>query len=174
MTPQEQPGERAEDGAAPPSGAINPGVLEAENIVCGAWEQLLLERRDHMESALEAAFVCCDTAYQYLAAAQRAGNPKTISSAHTALEHALELARKSSIACNRVRQASLKELNFLAPEIDEYAAAADATLPAPASPVHDAPPAQRLLRHVRRRLAQIIMRDQSLAPKPASTRRTYV
>jgi hypothetical protein len=66
--PGEQPGERAEDGATASSGAINPGVLEAENIVCGAWEQILLERRDHMESALEAAFVCCDTAYQYLAA----------------------------------------------------------------------------------------------------------
>ena len=192
MMPQEQPGERPEDRTDPSSGAIDPGVLEAENIVCGAWEQLLLERRDHMESALEAAFVCCDTAYQYLAAAQRAGNPKTISSAHTALEQALELARKSSIACNRVRQASLKELNFLAREIGEYSVAADATQPAPASPVQDAlgpatprqahhtgqaddtPPAQRLLRHVRRRLAQIIMRDRSLAPKPANTSRTYV
>ena len=192
MTPREQPGEQPEDGATASSGAIDPGVLEAENIVCGAWEQMLLERRKHMESALEAAFVCCDTAYQYLAAAQRAGNPKTISNAHTALEQALELARKSSIACNRVRQASLKELNLPAREIDENAVAADATQPAPAGQVQDAlgpetprqahhtgqandvPPAQRLLRHVRRRLAQIIMRDQSLAPKPASTRRTNV
>src|SRR6202044_789900 len=68
---REQPGEQAGDGVAQFSGAIDPGVLEAENIVCGAWEQLLLKRRDHMESALEAAFVHCDTAYQYLAAAGR-------------------------------------------------------------------------------------------------------
>jgi hypothetical protein len=191
---RKQPGERAEDGATPSSGAIDPGVLEAENIVCRAWEQQLLERRDHMESALEAAFVCCDTAYQHLAAAQRAGNPKTIISAHAALEKALELARKSSIACNQVRQASLAELAWLAGRIDAYTVAEGATQSDQRGPVNDTPgpslgtpkqspqaqqspevtAVERLLLHGRRWLAQIIMRDQPLASKPATARRKYV
>jgi hypothetical protein len=187
--PQGQPGDRAEDAATPSSGATDSGVLEAEKIVSGAWEQVLLERRDHMESALEAAFVCCDSAYQYLAAAQRAGNPKTISSAHAALEQALELARKSSIACNQVRQEGLRELNRPAREIDEYAMVADPTQPGQVSPVkgglgpeaskqapesREQPAGERFVRRVRRRFAQIIMRDQPLTSKPATPRRKYV
>jgi hypothetical protein len=167
--------------------STDPGVLEAEKVVRGAWEQVLLERRDLMESALEAAFVRCDTAYQHLAAAQRAGNPKTIGNAHTALEQALDVARKSSIAGNRVRQAGLAELSWLAREIDGYTEAAGASLPdrgglSPdtrtlARRAHRAPPVsavERFMHRVRRWFARAILREPSLTPWPAAPRRTYV
>jgi hypothetical protein len=181
-----RPDERADDGASS-SRLTDHGVLEAEKVVRGAWEQVLLERRDHMEAALEAAFVRCDTAYQHLAAAQRAGNPKAIGNAHAALEKALDEARTSSIAGNRVRQADLAELSWLAREIDGYTTVAGATKPgqgalgpeAPTQAVRPrpAPPAsaiERFTHRVRRWFAQSILRGQSLAPWPAAPRRTYV
>jgi len=140
-----------------------------------------------MESALEAAFVRCDTAYQHLAAAQRADNPKAISSAHRTLERALELARTSSIACNRVRQESLGELSRLNREVDERAAATGNAQPEqdpvatggseslfPAAPPEVVLAIERLVRRARRRLAHTIMRSQSLIPRPSPTRRKYV
>ena len=102
----EPSGEQAGDSAAPPSDAADQGVLDAEEIVSGAWQQVLLERRDRMQCALEAAFACCATAYQQLVAAQHDGDPKAISSAHSTPERALELARESSTACDQIWQTS--------------------------------------------------------------------
>jgi hypothetical protein len=182
-----QPDEGTGDGGAPPSDATDQGVLEAERLVYDAWEEVLLERRDQMESALEAAFVCCDTAYQYLAAAQRSGDPKAIANAHNTLERALELARKSSIACNRVRQASLGELRRLSREVEERPAASGPAQPdhgtvatggsqplCPAAQPGEILPIERLIRRGRRWLARAIMRSQSLIPKPSAIRRKYV
>jgi len=182
-----QPDEGTGGGGAPPSDATDRGVLEAERLVCDVWEEVLLQRRDQMEAALEAAFVCCDTAYQHLAAAQRAGDPKAIASAHGTLERSLELARKSSIACNRVRQASLGELRRLRREVDERAAATGAAQPnqdavatggteplRPAAQPEEILPIEQLVRRARRWLAGTIMRSQSLMPKPSTTCRKYV
>jgi hypothetical protein len=187
-----QPGDRAENGATPPPGATDPGVVEAEGIVCGAWEQIVLERRHHMESALEAAFVCCDTAYQYLAAAQRAGDPKAVDSAHATLEKALDLARKSSIACNRIRQASISELSSMAGDIDSYATAVGAAQPDQGDYAHRAlgpgtpqevrralrtsrlSAAERFAHRVRRWFVTPLLRDRSPTSGPAATDRKYV
>jgi hypothetical protein len=183
-----QSGEGAGHGATPSSDATDQGVLEAEQILCGVWEEVLLERRDHMQGALEAAFACCATAYQQLVEAQHAGDPKAISSAHSTLEKALELARESSIACGQVWQVSLGELRRLSREVHEHAVA-DGAVPDPGGLAvsggpADAPEAvhqtvelsaiEHVVRQVRRWLAQAIMCSRSLASKPAATRRTYL
>jgi hypothetical protein len=78
-----------------------------------AWEELLLEHRDQMESTQQAAFVRCDSAYLRLSAAQRGGDPQQIAVAHAMLQQALEVARKRSIADDRIRRALLVELGLL-------------------------------------------------------------
>jgi hypothetical protein len=184
-----QSGERAGDGATPSSDATDQGVLEAEQILCGAWEQVLLERREHMQGSLDAALECCATAYRQLVAAQRTGDPKAISSAHNTLERALDLARESSIACGQVWRASHGELRRISREAHEQAGA-DAAVPDPGGlvvsggPADDVPEAvhqgvevsavEHVVRQVRRWLAQAVMCSRSLASKPATTRRTYL
>jgi hypothetical protein len=101
-----QPGEPAGDGAAPQSDATDPGVLEAQEIVGRAWGDLLFERLGQAESELATAVACCDAAYRQLAAAQRAGDPEAIGSAHAVLEKALQLTRECSIACDQALQAA--------------------------------------------------------------------
>jgi hypothetical protein len=140
------------------------------------------------DGALEAAFACGATAYQQLAEAQHASDPKAISSAHNTLERALELARESSIACDQIWQASLGELRRLSREVHEHAVA-DAAVPDPGGLTVSGGPAaapeavhqtvelsaiEHVVRQVRRWLAQAVMCSRSLAPKPAATRRTYL
>jgi hypothetical protein len=189
MMSTRQPDGQAGDGAVPSTDRADQGVREAEGSVTHAWEELLLKRRTHMESALSAAIECCDTAYLHPAAAQRKGDPTTISTAHAILEKALELARRSSIACDRIQRAGYAELTWLGWEIDDYVSTVDAVGLEQRGPVtsgrgHAAwkPPHQasqvsvvkRPFCHGRRWLAQALLRDKPLTPRPATPNHQHV
>ncbi|HEV2635673.1 MAG TPA: hypothetical protein VGX23_11040 [Actinocrinis sp.] len=176
MTPRRQPDGQAGDEAVPSTDSADQGVREAERFVNHAWEELLLKRRTHMECALSAAIECCDTAYRHVAAAQREGDPTTISTAHATLEKALELVHKSSTACDRIKQAGYGELTWLDREIDEYASAVGTDQleqrgPETGGRGHTA--VRRSFWHVRRWLARALLHDRSLAPPPATTNRQH-
>ncbi|HEV2635090.1 MAG TPA: hypothetical protein VGX23_08085 [Actinocrinis sp.] len=183
------PDGQAGDEAVPPTVTPDQGVREAEGFVNHAWAELLHSRRAHMESALAAAIECCDTAYRHVAAAQRKGDPKAISAAHATLEKALDLARSTSVACDRTRRAGYGELTWLGREIDGYAAAAETTEPEqqgpqtagrdraasdPARRAGEISAVRRSFCHVRRWLARVLLQNESLAPRPAPTRRKSV
>jgi hypothetical protein len=119
---------RAPYGAEPPPLApdyvVCDAVREAEEIVSRAWEAELLARGERMESVVQAALENCHSAYQQVAAAQRGGDPGTISAARTNLHEALDVARRSSAAAQRIRDALRVELNLLTRTRAEQARAA--------------------------------------------------
>jgi predicted nucleic acid-binding Zn ribbon protein len=108
---------RAPYGVEPPPPApdyvVCDAVREAEEIVSRAWESELLGRGERMESVVQAALENCHSAYRQVAAAQRGGDAGTISAARTNLHEALDVARRSSAAAQRVRDALRVELNLL-------------------------------------------------------------
>jgi hypothetical protein len=103
---------RAANSARSPLVANDQAVRTAEAIVCRAWAEELLRQRDHEESAVNAALAACDIARQRLSAAQRDGDPRKISLAHAALEHALETGRTSMLARDRGRQTLSADLDL--------------------------------------------------------------
>jgi hypothetical protein len=104
---------RAQSTNTPPV-TTDQSVRDAEEIVRRAWGLELLRQRDHLQFALRAAEHDCDIAHAILAAAQRNGDAHGIAAAHETLEQALEAARRSAVACERIRQALRAELELLA------------------------------------------------------------
>jgi hypothetical protein len=99
-------------------------VREAEQIVCQAWEQVLLERGGRMESAVQSALANCDTARRLVAEAQRGGHADEISAADANLREALDVARRSSLAAERIRDTVRVELYLLARALEQRRCAA--------------------------------------------------
>jgi hypothetical protein len=89
-------------------------VRTAEAIVCRAWAEELLRRRDSMEAAVISAHESCEATYVLLRAALRDGDPRTIGLAQTAFERALELLRRSELARDHVHHSVQAELDVLA------------------------------------------------------------
>jgi uncharacterized membrane protein YccC len=96
-----------------PDRAARESIREAEQIVCQVWESVLLERGGRMESAVLAAHTNCHTAYGLLAEAQRGGDPGEMSAASANLHEALDVARRSVLAAERVRETLSAELDLL-------------------------------------------------------------
>ena len=107
-----------------PEYVVCDAVREAEEIVSRAWEKELLNRGDRMDSVVQAALETCQSAYQQVAAARRGGDPGAISAARANLREALDVARRSSAAAQRIREALSTELNLLNRTRQERARAA--------------------------------------------------
>jgi hypothetical protein len=115
---------RAANRAALPSSMPDRVVWEAEEIVCQAWESVLLERGARMESAVQAALARCHTAYQLLREATADGDLDAISAAGACLDATLDLARRSSLAAELIRDTLQTELDLLTRTIEQHAGAA--------------------------------------------------
>jgi len=89
-------------------------VCEAEQIVCQEWESLLRDRGCRMETAVQTALANGRTAYRLADEAQHGGDPDEIRAATANLREALEVARRSVLAAQRVREALRAELDLLA------------------------------------------------------------
>ena len=105
---------RESDRSPSPSDLADHAVAAAEEIVCDAWVQMLLEHRDRAQLAMEAASMRCDDARRTLAAALHERAPARIASAHADLEEALTTARLTSHACEQAREGLALQLDLLA------------------------------------------------------------
>jgi hypothetical protein len=99
-------------------------VRDAETIVCLAWAEVLLARRDFSALALVSARQGCQAASDRFAMAQRCGDPGRISLAHAMLEDALGVHRATEVASDRVRQALKAVLGSLVRTKEAYRIAA--------------------------------------------------
>jgi hypothetical protein len=97
-----------------PSDLADHAVAAAEEVVCDAWVQMLVECRDQAEATMKAASVRCDDARRTLATALVERAPAGIASAHADLEQALATARSTSRACEQARAGIALELDLLA------------------------------------------------------------
>jgi hypothetical protein len=88
-------------------------VLSAEMIVNRAWAEELLRQHDVSGVAVDAARAACQAVSDRLVVAQRYGDPRQISSAHAALERAVEVHRASEATREQVRQALEAALDVL-------------------------------------------------------------
>jgi hypothetical protein len=113
MLGRRRTGRAAAGDTAPQPFADEQAVRRAEEVVRRAWARELLRQRDHLEFAMRVAYEDSNAAYEALASAQRDGDPRRIGVAHAALEGALDAARKSSIACERLRRTLRAELDLL-------------------------------------------------------------
>ena len=80
-------------------------VGAAEEIVRSARGREMYWALDHAESAVQESYRDWDTACRYLVAAQRGGDPEQISTAHVALERALDDARRNVALRDRLLMA---------------------------------------------------------------------
>lgn len=108
-----------------PSDPAGHAIAAAEEVVCAAWVQVLIECRDRAEAAAKAASVRCDDARRTLATALVERAPAAIASAHAGLEQALATARSTSRACDRANAGIALELDLLAPKTGANRADAD-------------------------------------------------
>lgn len=99
-------------------------MRDAEAIVCLAWAEELLDRRDVTALALDTARQGCQAASDRLAMAQRCGDPGRISLAHVMLEDALGAHRASEVAGDQVRRALKEVLGSLVRKREAYQFAA--------------------------------------------------
>jgi len=110
--------------ATTPSHAACDAVCTAEQIVRHAWESVLTDRAERMESAVQSARTNCHAAYQRMTEAHRGDDIDEISTARASLREAIVMARKSSTAAKRIRQTLLAELNLLTRTAEEHTRAA--------------------------------------------------
>jgi hypothetical protein len=135
---------RLSDGTALPSPMPDLVVCEAEQIVCQAWESVLMDRGGRMESMVQAARANCHTASRLMGEAQRGGDPDELSTAGANLREALDVTHRSALAAQRVRDALSAELDLLTRALEQrwHAGLADQT--GLAGPVASAGPGEPL------------------------------
>jgi len=105
-------------------------VCDAEGIVRRAWEAVLLDQAERMESAVQAARDNYQAADRLATEAQRGGDPGEMSAAYANLREAVEVARKSLSAALRVRPRLSAELDLLTRTAEDHARAALTDQPA--------------------------------------------
>ena len=142
-----RPGRTAHGVVVAPGHMACDAVCDAEGIVRRAWEAVLLDRAQRMESAVQAARDNYEAADRLATEAQRGGDPEEISAAYANLREAVEAARRTSSAALRIRPRLLAELDLLARAAKDRARSAltdqpvePATVPAPAP--RSAPPSR--------------------------------
>jgi hypothetical protein len=117
-------------------------VCDAEDIVRRAWEAVLLDRAQRMESAVQAARDNRQAADRLATEAQRGGDPGEMSATYANLREAVEVARRTSSAAQRIRPRLLAELDLLARTAKDHAHGPLADQPAPAAVRMTAQPAE--------------------------------
>src|SRR6478752_6505441 len=89
---------------APDSAPGDQAVAAAQDIVSGAWIQVLVEHRDLRQAEAQAADARCDVARRTLAAALVERRPGQMAAAHADLEEALGAARTAGDLYAHVHQ----------------------------------------------------------------------
>ena len=117
-------------------------VCDAEGIVRRAWEAVLLDQAERMESAVQAARDNYQAADRLATEAQRGGDPGEMSAAYANLREAVEVARKSLSAALRVRPRLSAELDLLTRTAEDHARGALTDPPAPVAVRMTAQPAE--------------------------------
>lgn len=105
---------RVTDPRPPPQDPSDHAVHDAEQIVCDAWVQVLVEHRDRAQAAMQAASVHCDAARRRLSETLVARAPGGIAAAHADLENALAAERRASRSYEQSHEGLVLELDLLA------------------------------------------------------------